>query len=66
MCELQGIDSKSRKVCTTYDGLCPKMSDVDKLYVPRKVERRSLICIEGYVKSAIRGLKMHISNREVW
>ena len=36
-CELQAINRKTRKLFTIYEGLHPK-SDVDRLYIPRKME----------------------------
>ena len=33
--ELQGVDTKTRKLFTIYGALQPK-SDVDRLYIPRK------------------------------
>ena len=48
-CELQAIDRKTRKLFTLYGGLHAK-SDVHRLYIPRKDERRGLIAIEDCVE----------------
>ena len=55
--ELQAIDRKTRKLFTIYGALHPN-SDVDRLYIPRKVGGRSLISIEDCVELAIRGLEV--------
>ena len=62
-CELQAIDSKTRKLFTIYGGLHPK-SDVDRLYIPRKDGGRSLIVIEDYVELEVRGLQVYVHGSE--
>ena len=62
-CELQAIDRKTRKLFTIYGGLQPK-SDVERLYIPRKVGGRGLIAIEYCVEFAVRGLEVHFHRSE--
>ena len=46
-----------------YRALHPK-SDVDRLYIPRKIRGRGLISIEDCVELAIRGLEVYVHGRE--
>ena len=39
-------------------------SDVDRLYMPRKVGERSVITIEDYEELAVRGLEVYIHGNE--
>ena len=57
--ELQAIDRKTEKLFTIYGALHPN-SDVDRLYIPRKVGGRGLISIEDCVELAIRGLEVYV------
>ena len=61
--ELQSIDRRTRKLFTIYEALHPN-SDVDKLYIPRKVGGRGLISIEDCVELAIRGLEVYVHGSE--
>ena len=61
--ELQAMDSKIWRFFTLYIGLHPT-SDVDRLYMPRKIGERSLITIEHYEKLAVRGLEVCIHGNE--
>ena len=61
--ELQAIVRKTRKLFTIYGGLHPK-SNVDRLYVPRKNERRGLIAIEDCVELTVRGLQVYVDGGE--
>ena len=62
-CELQAIDTKTRKLFTIYGGLHTK-SDVDRLYILRKDERRGLIAIEDCVECGVRRLEVHVPGNE--
>ena len=61
--ELQGIDRKPRKLFTIYGALHLK-SDVDRLYIHRKVGGRGLISIEDCVELAIRDLEVYVHGSE--
>ena len=61
--ELQAIDRKTRKLFIIYGALHP-MSDIDRLYIPRKKEGRGLISVEDCVELAIRGLEVYIHGSE--
>ena len=56
---LQAIDRKTRKLFTIYGALHLK-SDVDRLYIPRKIGRRGLIFFEDCAELAIRGLELYV------
>ena len=62
-CALEAIDRKTRTLFTIYGGLHPK-SDVDRLYIPRKVGGRSLIAIEDCEELAVRGLEVYVHGSE--
>ena len=51
--EQQALDRKTRKLFTIYGALHP-MSDVDRIYIPRKEGGRGLISTEDCVELAIR------------
>ena len=57
--ELQAIDTKTRKLFTTYGALHPK-SDVERLYIPRKEVAKGSISIQDCVELAIRGLEVYV------
>ena len=59
--ELQGMDRKTRKFLTMY-GAFPSKSDVDRLYLPRAMERRGLISCEGCVTSEENNLLWYIKH----
>ena len=61
--ELQAIDRKTRKLLTIHGALHPR-SDVDRLYIPKKVGGRSLISIEDCVELAIRDLELYVHESE--
>ena len=56
--ELQSIDGKTRKLLTMHNGLHPR-SDVDRLYIPRKVGGRGLANAEDTVILAKISLEDH-------
>ena len=58
-CELQAIDRNTRKLFTIYGGLHPKYDD-DRLYIPRKDERRGLIITEDCVELAVRDVEVYV------
>ena len=62
-CALEAIDRKTRTLFTIYGGLHPK-SDVDRLYIPRKVGGKSLIAIEDCEELAGRGLEVYVYGSE--
>ena len=57
--ELQSIDGKTRKLLTMHNGLHPR-SDVDRLYMPRKVGGRGQANAEDTVILAKISLEDHI------
>ena len=61
--ELQSIDGKTRKLLTMHNGLHPR-SDVDRLYIPRKVGRRGLANAEDTVILAKISLEDHIKKSD--
>ena len=61
--ELQSIDGKTRKLLTMHNGLHPR-SDVDRLYIPRKVGGRGLANAEDTVILAKIGLEDHIKKSD--
>ena len=61
--ELQAINRKTRKLFTIYGALHP-MSDVDKLYIPRKEGGRGLVSTEDCVELATRGLEVYVHESE--
>ena len=61
--ELQAIDRNNRMLFTIYGALHPK-SDIDRLYIPRKIGRRGLISIKDCVELAIRGLEVYVHGSE--
>ena len=58
------IDRKNRKLFTLY-GATHLKSDVDRLYITRKVVGGDLISIEDCVELAIRGLEVYVHGSEV-
>ena len=56
---MQAIDRKTRKLFRICGGLHLK-SDVDRLYIPRKVGERGLIAIEDCADLAVRGLEVYV------
>ena len=61
--ELKDLDRKSRKTMTMYGGLHPK-SDVDRLYVKRKVGGRGLISVEQCIREEENSLWFYVANSE--
>ena len=57
--ELKQMDSRTRKLMTTYRGLNPKC-DVAKMYLSRKGGGRGLISVENTVKLTILGLERYV------
>ena len=62
-CELQVIDRKTRKLFTVY-GVLHTISDVSRLYIPRKDGGKGLIAIEDCVVMAVEGLEVHVHGSE--
>ena len=48
----------------TIYGRLHQKSDVDRLYMPRKVRGRGLIAIEDCVDFAVRGLELYVHGSE--
>ena len=61
--ELQSIDGKTRKLLTMHNGLHPR-SDVDRLYIPRKVGGRRLANAEDTPILAKISLEDHIKKSD--
>ena len=60
--ELKNVDRKSRKTMTMYGALHPK-SDVDRLYIKRKVGGRGLMSVECCVREE-NSLGCYVANSE--
>ena len=56
--ELQSIDGKTRKLLTTHNGLHPR-SDVDRLYISRKVGGR------GLAIATVKDMKKNIQDERI-
>ena len=61
--ELGRFDRKTRKLLTMHCGLHPK-SDVDRLYLPRKVGGRGICSIEDCVEDERRCVAMYSSQNQ--
>ena len=61
--ELQSIDGKTRKLSIMHNGLHPR-SDVDRLYIPKKVGERGLANAEDTVILAKISLEDHIKKSD--
>ena len=59
--ELKKMDRQTRKTMTMYGALHPK-SDVDRLYLPRKVGGRGLISCENCVRAEQNNIGWYIKN----
>ena len=59
--ELEDLDRKTRKLMTAHRTLHPQ-SDVDRLYLPRRIGGRGLLQIRQAVKEVIRNLSEYISS----
>ena len=61
--ELRQMDQRTRKLMTIYKALHPR-DDMDRLYVPRKEERRGLASIEDSVDTSIQRLEDYIEKHD--
>ena len=59
--ELEDLDRKTRKLVTAHRTLHPQ-SDIDRLYLPRRIGGRGLLQIRQTVKEEIRNLSEYISS----
>ena len=59
--ELKKIDRQTRKMMTMYGALHPK-SDVDRLYLPRKIGGRGLISCEKCIRAEENNIGWYIKN----
>ena len=59
--EEQNIDRKTRKLMTAHRTLHPQ-SDIDRLYLPRKIGGRGLLQIRQTVEEEIRNLSEYINS----
>ena len=57
--ELRQFDRKTRKLLTMHDGLHPK-SNVDRIYLPRKLGGRGICSIEDCVEDERRSIAMYL------
>ena len=60
--ELEDLDRKTRKLMTAHHTLHPQ-SDIDRLYLPRRIGGRRLLQIRQKVEEEIRNLSEYISSR---
>ena len=63
--ELKDMDVKTRKILTT-NGVFHRRSNVDRLYMKRKVGGRGLISVEECVKSEEKGLDEYVLASDEW
>ena len=61
--ELNDLDTKSRKTIMKYEGLYPK-SDVERLYVKRKVVGRGFISLEQCIREEESSLRFYVANSQ--
>ena len=61
--KLKDVKSKSKKRMTMFGALHPK-SDVDRLYIKRKVGSRSLMSVERWVREEENSLSFYDNNSE--
>ena len=59
--ELQALDRKIRKLMTAHRTLHPQ-SNIDRLYLPRRIGERKLLHIRQTVEEEIRNLSEYISS----
>ena len=59
--ELEDLDRKTRKLMTAHHTLHPQ-SDIDRLYLPRRIGGRRLLQIRQTVEEEIRNLSEYISS----
>ena len=59
--ELEDLDRKTRKLMTAHRTLHPQ-SDIDRLYLPRRIGGRGLLQIRQTVEEEIRNLSEYISS----
>ena len=61
--DLRQFDRKTKKLLTMHGGLHPK-SDVDRLYLPRKLGGRGICSIEGCVEEERRSIAVYLSQNQ--
>ena len=61
--ELRQFDRKTRKLLTMHGGLHPK-SDIDRLYLPRKLGGRGICSIEDCVEEERRSIATYLSQNQ--
>ena len=61
--EMEDLDRKTRKLMTAHRTLHPQ-SDIDRLYLPRRIGGRGLLQIRQTVEEEIRNLSEYISSTE--
>ena len=59
--ELENIDRKTRKLMTAHRTLHPQ-SDIDRLYLPRRIGGRGLLQIRQTVEEEMRNLSEYINS----
>ena len=60
--ELEDLDRKNRKLMTAHRTLHPPQSDIDRLYLLRRIGGRGLLLIRQTVEEKIRNLSEYISS----